>query len=58
VALPTLAITGLPLLHAPPVEVVLNVTDEPTQTAEAPEMPAGEGLMVNALVARQPVGNV
>jgi hypothetical protein len=48
---PTVATPVLPLLQAPPVEVVLNVVAEAAQTTAVPVIAAGDGLTVTTNVA-------
>ncbi len=52
---PTVARAKLLLLHVPPVVALLNVVDTPTHTADVPEIAAGTGYTVTALIAMQPV---
>ena len=42
------------LLHVPPPEVVLNVVEEFTHTADAPLIAAGNGLTVTNAVTEMP----
>lgn len=50
---PTEATDGLLLLHVPPVDALVSVMVDPTQTDDAPEMVAGEVLTVTDRVATQ-----
>ena len=52
------ATAGLPLVHTPPVTVLLNVDDSPTHTPATPVIADGTGLTVTVCVAIQPEGTV
>lgn len=52
---PIVAIAVLLLLHEPPVVALARVADTPTQTEDAPVMPAGSGFTVAGVVTVQPV---
>ena len=55
---PTVAIDGLLLLHVPPVETLLSVIDDPTQTGIEPVMDDGNRLTVTVVVVKQPTPRV
>ena len=54
VALPTVAIAGLLLLHVPPVTVLLSVAVVPGHTLLFPVIVAGAGLTVTTMVLVTP----
>ena len=54
---PTIATVCALLLHVPPVEASVKLTEEPTHTVAVPVMPAGTGSTVTVVVAVQPKGN-
>lgn len=55
VAEPTVAIEVLPLVHVPPLVVLLSVAVWPTHKPMLPVMPAGAGFTVIGFVTVQPV---
>jgi hypothetical protein len=54
----TVPTAAVPLIHAPPVEVVLKVVVAPGQTDKMPVIGTGVGLTVMFLYAKQPVGRM
>lgn len=50
-----MAIPVVLLLQVPPLVVVLNIVDEPAQTAAVPVIAAGDGITVIPVVTMQPV---
>ncbi len=50
-----MAIPEVLLLQVPPLVVVLNIVDEPAQTAPIPVIAAGDGITVITFVTMQPV---
>jgi hypothetical protein len=52
------AIAGVPLVHVPPVVVLLSVVVRLWQTASVPVIAAGSGLTVTGVVVMQPVASV
>lgn len=56
-ALPASALAVLPLIHVPPIVVLLRVVLEPSHTTGVPEIAAGIAFTVTAVVAWQPVGS-
>ena len=55
---PIVATVVVPLLHVPPTVEVLNVVVAPWQILVVPVIAAGNGITVNVLTVKQPVGNV
>jgi hypothetical protein len=51
---PTLASEGSPLVHMPPGNASLSVTDAPTHTFVGPVMATGAAITVTVVVVAQP----
>ena len=55
---PTVAVSILLLLHAPPGTTSVNIKLAPAQTTDAPVIGPGDKLTVIEVVVAQPVGSV
>ena len=55
---PTVATSGLELVHRPPGTTSLKLVVPPAHTVAAPLMGSGEELTVTVMEAAQPVGRV
>ena len=55
VALPTIAVALLPVLHVPPVAVSVRVVVSPSHTVIVPVILLGSGFTVTFAVAAQPL---
>jgi hypothetical protein len=55
---PTVATEGAPLVHAPPVVLLLNVVLAPSHTVAMPDIDAGKEFTVTTAVTLQPVLNI